>query len=404
MSEAPKDPRSYAQRLDPDGELGRRVKELATIARPPYASELGRLGVDQTTIDEASGATESYERLVSSPDRIARLLGPLGWIPHGLADVEAYDAAAALVEQGEVDEAEESLVRAYNDDDHACIRFYNRVSSLYQGDEPRRAIGRERRRLLDEAFELHTEGRYAGAISIVLTQIDGIFIDTMGKPAKYFFDPRNPNLVDDVTIAGHPLGLQALSELLARPQHRTVISNKLTRPGILHGRVLAYDTLANATKVWAALLAVMEGVGPRAQELNEQAAADYVRRWTGSDARDEWEMRRDQRGFAEAKRLLHTVHSYQFGWYKRHGRFTTDIQSLDPSGKLESNDDLVLGGGAESYWSWMPTATGIGFGVAAIDGEFTNYWVYVAKEPPTGGIAEDARWRHITDPDLSADW
>ena len=50
----------------------------------------------------------------------------------------------------------------------------------------------------------------------MLAQIDGIFIDMTGKPGKYYYDPRNPNLVDDVTIAGHPLGLKALSELMAR--------------------------------------------------------------------------------------------------------------------------------------------------------------------------------------------
>lgn len=398
------EPKSYAERLDPGGELGKQARELAALAKPPFGTILRWLGADEATIEQVRQAPGMYERLISSPDRTAALLGPLGWIPHDLAHAEAYDAAANLVEEGKVEEADELLVAAYNENDHAYIRFHNRVWSLYQGDDSRRAIGWERQRLLDEAFELHKEGRYAGAISIVLAQIDGIFIDMTGKPARYFFDPQNPKLIDDVTIAGHPLGLKALSELMAREQRTTVISDKLTRQGILHGRVLAYDTLKNATKAWAALLAVIEAVGPRAQELNAQAAAGYECRWAGSEARDEWGMRRDQRGFAEAKRLLHTVHSYQFGGFKRSGSFAPDLYTLDVSGKLSGADGLELRADESAYWAWIPTPTGIVFGIAARDGDFNNYWVYVGTEPPTGGVDMDARWRHITDPGLSADW
>ncbi|MCA1698904.1 MAG: hypothetical protein LC790_08395 [Actinobacteria bacterium] len=88
---------------------------------------------------------------------------------------------------------------------------------------------------------------------------------------------------------------------MSREQRTTVISDRLTRQGILHGRVLAFDTLRNSTKVWAALLAVIEAVGPRAKELNAKAAADYEERWAGSNERDEWGRRRDKRGFAEAR-------------------------------------------------------------------------------------------------------
>jgi hypothetical protein len=402
-SKRPK-PKSYAERLDPGGKLGEQAKGLGVLAGPFFGPVLRRLGVDRATLEQARQAPATYERLIAGPDRIAALLGPLGWIPHNLAHAEAYEAAATLVEEGKVEEAEELLVAAYGENDHAFIRFHNRVWSLYQGDDSRRAIGRERQRLLNEAFELHKEGRYAGAISIVLAQIDGIFIDMTGKPTKYFFDPKNPNLVDDVTIAGHPLGLKALSELMSREQRTTVISDKLTRQGILHGRVLAYDTLTNATKVWSALLAVIEAVGPRAQELNAQAAADYEGHWAGSEARDEWGMRRDQRGFAEAKRLLHTVHSYQFGFFKRNGFFAPDLDTLDVSGELATAPGLELSVDGDGYWAWMPTPTGIVFGVAARDADFNSYWVYVCTEAPVGGVHADSRWRHITDPDLSVDW
>jgi hypothetical protein len=175
--------------------------------------------------------------LLSQPDRIAAALAPLGWVYHGLSHVERYAEAATLVEDGRPDDAEDLLVQTYNEDDYAFIRFYHRVVSLYfGGDEERRKIGIERSRLLDEAYELHTEGRYAACIPIVLAQIDGIFIDMTSKPGKYFYDEKNPHLVDDVTLAGHPLGLKQLARMMGEPASATAISDKLTRQGILHGR------------------------------------------------------------------------------------------------------------------------------------------------------------------------
>jgi hypothetical protein len=394
------DPKTYAERLDPGGEFGKQAQGLALLARSPFGRVLRWLGVEQETLDQAQEFAANYKRLVSEPDRIAPLLAPLGWIFHGLAHVEAYGAAATLVEQGKVDEAEELLVETYNEDDQAFIRFYHRVISLYQGDEARREIGLARLRLLDEAYELHKEERYAAAIPLVLAQIDGIFIDMTAKPAKYFYDSKNPNLVDDVTLAGHPHGLKALSMLMGENAPTTVISNKLTRQGILHGRVLAYGTLRNSTKTWAALLAVIEAVDPRAQELNKQAAEEHERRYAGSKDVDEYGMRLDRRGFDEAHGLLNSVHLYQHGYFTRTGHFTADRKALDPDGILLGRYEGELGMRLDEeggYWAWALTTTGVVFGIAARDGDF-NYWVYFADgEPPEGGVGADERWKHITE-------
>lgn len=401
------EPKSYAERLDPGGEVGKQAQGLAALVGSPFGRVLRWLGTDQETLDEAKELAANYQKLVSEPERIAPLLAPLGWIFHGLAHVEAYGAAATLVEQGNVDEAEELLVETYNEDDYGFIRFYHRVISLYQGDEARREVGLARVRLLDEAYELHKEERYAAAIPIVLAQIDGIFIDMTAKPAKYFYDSKNPNLVDDITLAGHPQGLKALSKLMGESANRTVLSDKLTRQGILHGRVLDYGTLRNSTKTWAALLAVTEAVGPRAQELNEQAAEAHEQRYAGSKEVDEYGMRLDRRGFDQAHGLLNSVHLYQFGHRKNKGHFAADRKRLDPDGSLLKRYDAELAirltDGA-GYWAWTETPTGVVFGIAAVDDDFNNYWAYVAEEPPAGGVGEDERWNHILDPDLSPDW
>jgi hypothetical protein len=394
--------KSYRERVDPGGELEKKANDLARLAN----SRLGRVLLRTTpeTREQATKLAHDIEHLASEPERIATALSPLGWIYHGLAHLEAYGEAATLVEQGKPEEAEEFLAKTYNEEDHAFIRFYNRIFSLYQGDEQRHAIGSERRRLLDEAYELHKEGRYAAAIPLVLAQIDGIFIDMTEKPAKYFYNPKNPNLVDEVTLAGHPLGLKALSELMSREQRKTVVSDELTRQGILHGRVLGYDTLRNSTKVWAGLLAVIEAMQPRAAELNKKAAEEHERRYAGSKEIDEWGMRLDRRGFDEAKFLLQDVHLYQHGYFERHGRFAPDRKRLDPHGKLLRAGELEIRLSNGGFYALVPTPTGVIFGIAEPDNDYNNFWAYVGEEPPRGSIDEDDRWKHITDPDISPDW
>lgn len=396
-------PRSYAERLDPTGAIGAQAEALDQIANSPFGRLLLRSrGVDPA---EIADARETYAQLITEPDRIAVALGPLGWIPHGLAHADAYGKAATLVQEGKPDEAEALLVETYAENDNVMIRFYHRINALYQGDERRREIGLARRRLLGEAYDLHTQERYAGAIPIVLAQIDGIFIDMTGKPAKTFYDSRNPNLVDDVTLAGHPFGLKVLSDLLSKEQRSTVVSDKLTRQGIMHGRVLGYDTLLNSTKVWAALIAVIEMVEPRARELNERAAQEHERRYADSKGLNEYGRRLDRRGFREARDLLDKVHLYQHGHYKRSARFAADRAALDPGRGLPSIDlELVTAEDSSAYHAWTETPTGVVFGFSQQDGDFNNYWVFVEEEPPVGGVGEDERWHHMSDPEGSPDW
>ena len=56
------------------------------------------------------------------------------------------------------------------------------------------------------------------------------------------------------------------------------------------------------------------------------------------------------------------------------------------------------------YWAWTEMPPGVVFGIAAGDDDFNNYWVYVAEEPPVGGVGADERWWHSTDTELSPDW
>jgi hypothetical protein len=142
--------------------------------------------------------------------------------------------------------------------------------------------------------------------------------------------------------------------------------------------------------------------GPRAQELNKQAAKAHEQRYAGSKEVDEYGMRLDRRGFDATHGLLNSVHLYQHGYFKRTGHFAGDRKTLDPDGSLLKRyvGQLEMRLGEDGgYWAWTPTPTGVVFGIAARDDDFNNYWVYVAEEPPRGGIDADERWKHILEAD-----
>lgn len=408
-SDSSQAPKGYVERADPDGELRQQAEMFRRVTRSPLGRGLLRLfGAPADVLDQAQQTSEAALELLKQPDRIAAFLAPLGWVYHSLAHVDRYTEAATLVEQGRPDEAESLLVETYNEDDYAFIRFYHRVVSLYRGrDEEWQRIGRERSRLLDEAYELHKEEHYAGCISIVFAQIDGIFVDMTSKPAKYFYDDRNPNLVDDETLAGHPLGLKQLAALMGEPATSTRVTDKFNRQGILHGRYLAYDTLLNSTKAWAALLAVIDAMGPRAEKIAARKDAEYERRWAGSKEVDEWGARRDQRGFDDARMLLHDVHLFQYGYRQQHGRYAAGRHALDPAGillgKYTSELRMQVSEDSSEYWAWVRTPTAMVFGIAAGSDEFNDWWKFVADDVEPEGGAGTPGWQHILEADFP-DW
>jgi hypothetical protein len=391
--------KSYKERIDPGGEQ----EQMARFFGSPVGRLLGR--VAKVPPGQVKGLVAQYERLTTEPDRIAAALAPLGWIFFESAPFEEYALAATLIEQGHVAEADELLVKKWNDDEMLLKWPVHRLVGLYGGEEERIAIREARQRLLSKALELHRGGEYAAAIPIVLAQIDGVFIDFTSKPAKEFFDPRNPHLVDEVTLAGHPLGLQALSKLMSQTVKTTTTGDTLSRHGILHGRVLGYDTVENATKVWTALLAVNDALKPRADELNERLRLEREARFAGSKELDEEGRRLDRRGFDAAKKLLFDISAYQYGVYQKRQRYAAGRDELDPSGNLLGAHEFELrtSDDAQEYWAWVVTPTGVVFGMAGRGGDHP-VWQYQGEEPPEGGINSDADWRHVARDSAPPEW
>jgi len=392
--------KSYAERLDPDGEL----RQMAQFFASPLGQFLARAaGVDA---EEGKRLLAQYGTLTSEPDRIAAALAPLGWILFDDSPLSDYGRAATLVEEGKLDEAEDVLVHVWNDKDFMLNRVAPRVAGLYWGDEEREAIGQHRRRLLMEAMTHHRAGHYGGSVTIVLTQIDGIFIDMTGQSARdYFFKPWNPNLLDAESLAGHPLGLKTLSAMMSRSVEQTEATGDLVRHGILHGRELGFDTQRNSTKAWVALLAVANGVKRRADALGRETEQARERLYAGCKEVNEWGQRLDRRGFPEAKTTLLELSGLQLGFHRRSGRYAPTQETLDPTGVVLRDRDFELRAreDGQEYWAWKETSAGMIFGVAGRNGEWA-VWQYQGEEPPVGGIDSEADWRHTaTDPALP-DW
>lgn len=71
---------------------------------------------------------------------------------------------------------------AWNEPDGVRLSWaHHRISSIYQQSAEHREIGFARQQLIAEAVALHQQGRYAGAIPVVVAQIDGIVADFTGN-------------------------------------------------------------------------------------------------------------------------------------------------------------------------------------------------------------------------------
>jgi len=395
-------PRSYKERLDPDGEIELLAQGMGALAATPVGSLLGLDDKARKTLETTS---REYAELVEFPNTIAEALAPLGWIAFDGAPVEEYREAARLAASGDAAGAENVLTAAWNDGTR--LRFaLTRRRNLYGGDEDADAIDHHRVSLMLEALESHEAKRYASAIALVLTQIDGIVYDMTGEDAKSFFAARKKaaHLQDEKTMAGHPDGLPVLAGLFTRDRRTTTVEGQLIRHGIVHGRELAYGTLQNSTKAFVALLAVLEWAKPIAAQQNEQRKRAHEERHAGSDERDSYGRRMDRRGFDDAQSTLQRLEGWQLGHWKRCGRYAAKLKELDPDGKYLIAKGLALRAcpDKEAYFAWAPTPPGIVFGIAGRKGE-TIPWRYVGETPPPPDLGAP-EWRHDLEDDPYDDW
>ncbi|MEN3285585.1 MAG: hypothetical protein V7607_6725 [Solirubrobacteraceae bacterium] len=380
---------------------------MALLCRPPFSWALRLAGVPAEVIREARAMPAQIEAHLANAPRIAQTLGPRGWILFGLAPLDEYVEAVERIEAGHADEADQVIEDAWNDPDGIRLSWaYHRISTLYQRSKADREIGFARQRLAREAVALHKEGRYSAAIPLALTQIDGIVADITGNQPKMFFTRKRlpTHLTDDITLAGHPAGLMALSRLMTPSVNQTTIEEPthVVRNGVMHGRTLAYGTRRLSTMALVALMATAEWAKPQADEALAESQEEIRRRYAGTRERDEDGRLYDREGFDEIQTFLRYAEGQQRRHYEETGRYASSRSDLDPSGVIFEDSDITITASdeGEAWMAWLAAPTGYVFGLAQRgDDPFT--WQYADWHPP-GSVDSDPGWRYEGDPGVDS--
>ena len=96
---------------------------------------------------------------------------------------------------------------------------------------------------------------------------------------------------------------------------------------------------------------MIECAKPKLDAQSRVAAAAKEARYAGSNEVDEEGRRLDRRGFDEAKQALWKLSSYQFGYFKRHGRYAANQAELDPAGDSFGELSIQIAtSGTSEYW------------------------------------------------------
>jgi hypothetical protein len=393
---------SFEARIDPDGEHRRLATGMALLTAGPSGWLMERLGIERDTIDNARAAPDRFAQLVNGLEAVARTLARHGWIAFGAIPSDAYQQAAQLARNGDVEAAESLLVETWEERLDMAL---HPLLYLYE-DQDRRPIGHARMVLMREALDNYRDGRYASAITLTISQIDGIVYDMTGSDAKSFFASgrKASHLTDQQTIPGHPAGLAVLGALFTKDRKHTSLEGDLRRHAIVHGRELAYGTKTNAIKTFVALSAVIEWARPTAAAETQRLQSEREQRYAGSDELDEWGRRLDRRGFDRVQRALEKIELYQHGRFSRAG-YAADVRQLEMNNEFWSipGIELQVSADGQSFRAWAPTDGGITFGVAGREGEQIG-WRYQGQNPPPTDVLVGNAWRHLLKDEPHPDW
>jgi hypothetical protein len=394
--------RNYEARVDPDGSHRRLSNGMALLASGPGGWVLKKLGVDAETLASARAAPARFAELVGGLETVAQTLAPLGWIAFGAMPTEEYQRAARLAAAGDSDAAEELLMSAWEQRLELALQP---LRFLYE-DESRSAIGHGRLVIMREALENYAAGRYASAVMLTLSQIDGIVFDMTGKDARSFFasGAKAAHLRDEQTLAGHPSGLAVLARLFNKDRRQTSVEGDLRRHGIMHGRELEFGSKRNAIKTFVALFSVIEWARPIAETQTARLRSEREQRYAGSEETDEDGRRLDRRGFDRVQRALETIELYQHTRFDRAG-YARDARELEANDEFSSitGIEMTVSSGGQSFRAWAPTEGGIVFGVAGERGDQIG-WRYQGSCPPPEDVSGHPGWRHLLEDEPHPDW
>jgi hypothetical protein len=386
--------RILARASDPD------TLSLLESFRELAHSDLGRqffllVGQEPDKVDE----------ILSSQDRLASVVGGAtltlaehGWAPSGRMPVDVYIDALAAMQQHGLEVAERILVDGWERQISVLGWLPSHLSGFGSDDPMYQALFQRRARLVRKALDHHVSGAYEASVPMLLTNIEGITTDVAA--GRLFFS-KQPQLmadvVDDATIAGLNEALPVVRAWFSLAAPNTVVSGTLSRHGVLHGRVLAYDTKLNSTKCVVLLAAVMEWAEPLARAEGLRRRLDREEQNAGSTEKDENGRRVDDREFKETQDALRYLRSCQIGWHKNLGHFRRDLLdvvqwSFERYGWQEDHGvNLEVSADGQSWWAWRRTPSGQVLGIGAVNDPHTP-WFFDATTPPSGPPQPSPGW------------
>jgi hypothetical protein len=192
-----------------------------------------------------------------------------GWTISTFGVIAARDAHREAAAADDLSEASRLLEETWSDPELRRL-MCSLVRYVYPADE--RAIADRRRTFLLRACDRYEDGLYAEAVLLVYSQLDGIFQDRadedgdeafrrlfsrkpVGKELREFIDIVNES---DTMIGIEPDFFLAAREAMTSRVDATTLDDGASRHGVLHCRILGYDSRRRAAQAFAFLAGCME--------------------------------------------------------------------------------------------------------------------------------------------------
>lgn len=201
---------------------------------------------DKSQKDELRATKAEFEKLIRNAQRYNDLFASRGWVVYDSLDPEHQAQAVAAYDHDGMEEAERVILSYYSPDKVREHRPLLRRSSA----------GQCRVELIDLAYDDFGEARYHAVVLNLVTIIDGIVNDTIGR--GFHSDTTILDCWGSVTNVDGMLEQIRDIYCTARNKTRTDPIDMPYRHGILHGRDLGYANNVVAAKCWCFLFAVAD--------------------------------------------------------------------------------------------------------------------------------------------------
>lgn len=399
------------------GELRRRrqgpsatdIDEWQSLLADPHARfALRALAGD--TVDRMADLLTDENELVTLVARGIGEFSARGWAASFAMPVNVYRQTLRTHDEGGSWEEIDALLEAGWAASGALDRLAARIGILGAADDDLREIAQHRARLIEKAWEHHSNGSYEASIPIVLAQIDGITHDATTSPqepkGRTFFSlrgRRKAEVVDDEALAGINEALPIVRKWFSTEYPTTATGGTPNRHGVLHGRELTYDTRTNSIKCFVLLLAVWEWANRKlAAEADRRKADRYAAHAGSNDVADNgWRL--DRRGFTDTRLALKNIDLAQSTYHRLHGNYATIDELVADKGArtlLQDTIGFTVHVDDDRWWASRRSASGWTFAIGRAS--TSGLWYFDDADPPTAP-PPGTGWRTDDDGNWSGD-